>query len=307
MNLNERCLRRRRRKSNNASRRGFTLVELLVVIAIIGILVALLLPAVQAAREAARRMQCVNHLSQVGLALQNYEMAFRVYPPGSVNDEGPIRNVPEGYHHNWISQILPYIEEQNTYEHIDFKVGVYEEANQEVREINIDVLTCPSAAIENRDYARTSYAGCQNDVEAPILADNNGVFFLNSAVRPVDISDGLAHTLFVGEKYCDPDVDLGWMSGTRATLRNTGVGLNREGPRWQRRSRGIPLDEDELDLPEGVDPVLFVGGFSSSHPVIVNFVFGDSHVSQLSENIDIELLQQLANRADGKLLKEDRW
>ena len=104
-----------------------------MVIAIIGILVALLLPAVQAAREAARRMSCTNNLCQLILAVQNYEMTFRVLPPGTVNDTGPIQNQPTGYHHNWITQILPYVEEQVIYNHVDFKVGVYDDANLPAR------------------------------------------------------------------------------------------------------------------------------------------------------------------------------
>lgn len=103
----------------NRNRKAFTLVELLVVIAIIGILIALLLPAVQAAREAARRCSCTNNLSQMILAVQNYNMAHEVYPPGTINAEGPIASEPQGYHHNWISQILPYMEELSIYRHID--------------------------------------------------------------------------------------------------------------------------------------------------------------------------------------------
>ena len=75
-------------------------------------------------------MQCTNNLCQLILAVQNYEMTFRVYPPGTINDTGPIQNLPQGYHHNWISQLLPFIEEQNIYNHVDFQVGVYDDKNQ---------------------------------------------------------------------------------------------------------------------------------------------------------------------------------
>jgi prepilin-type N-terminal cleavage/methylation domain-containing protein len=94
-------------RSSLFSRRGFTLVELLVVIAIIGILVALLLPAVQSAREAARRVQCLNNVAQLGLAVHNFEFHFEHLPPGVVNPDGPIRSEPQGQHVSWIVQILP--------------------------------------------------------------------------------------------------------------------------------------------------------------------------------------------------------
>jgi len=207
----------------NRSQRAFTLVELLVVIAIIGILVSLLLPAIQAAREAARRTSCSQNLIQLIVGIHNYEMAYRAYPPGTIEKTGPIQNHPQGYHHGWITQLLPYVEQRNAYNHIDHSVGVYHKNNAAVRELTIDHLMCPSQPATYGGYS--SYAAVHHDVEAPIDVNNHGVFFLNSQVTYDDITDGSAYTLFVGEKIIEQG-DLGWMSGTRATLRNTGVGLN---------------------------------------------------------------------------------
>ncbi|MCA9099277.1 MAG: DUF1559 domain-containing protein, partial [Planctomycetaceae bacterium] len=103
--------RPRERLSVVHRRAGFTLIELLVVIAIMAILVALLLPAVQQAREAARRMSCKNNLRQIGLALQNYYDAHTLFPPGCVNSTGPIVQRPVGYHHSWIVSLLPYLDQ----------------------------------------------------------------------------------------------------------------------------------------------------------------------------------------------------
>ena len=217
----------------NDKRRGFTLVELLVVIAIIGILIALLLPAIMAAREAARRATCANNLAQIGLALANYQNAHEVLPSGVVNPDGPVLSVPKGYHYSWIVQLLPYMEEVNTFENVRCKVGAYDPANDPARGVAVRMLLCPSDGSSSPpDRGVSNYAGCHHDVESPIDATNHGVFFLNSAVRDRDIRDGRSHTIFVGEKTIsgpDPVLgmsgsadDLGWMSGTQATLRNTG-------------------------------------------------------------------------------------
>jgi prepilin-type N-terminal cleavage/methylation domain-containing protein/prepilin-type processing-associated H-X9-DG protein len=289
---------------------GFTLVELLVVITIIGILIALLLPAVQAAREAARRASCLNNLTQIGLALQSYEAANGVLPPGTVDKQGPIHNVPKGYHMGWLVQILPYLGEEAIFKHVDFTVGVYDPKNAPVRAIGIATFICPSYGphrnqsgnrpgemIAGGGYvagtcSMSDYAGCQNDVEAPIDSTNHGVLFLNSHISQRDVTDGTTHTIYVGEKLSD-DRDLGWMSGTRASLRNAGTNINTE----ENASRKLPAEAAAKRAGD-----LYVGGFDSAHAGGANFLFGDGAVRFVSSSIDLGILQQLANRADGKLL-----
>ncbi|MEA1950175.1 MAG: DUF1559 domain-containing protein, partial [Planctomycetota bacterium] len=119
------------RHVSQRSEKGFTLVELLVVIAIIGILIALLLPAVQAAREAARRMQCSSNLKQIGVALHAYHAALGCFPPGGIT-EGPCCSTRSGI--SWSISILPYIEQPMIYDRYDMDRYNEDPANQFVRE-----------------------------------------------------------------------------------------------------------------------------------------------------------------------------
>jgi prepilin-type N-terminal cleavage/methylation domain-containing protein len=286
---------------SQAAPTGFTLVELLVVIAIIGVLVALLLPAIQAAREAARRSSCLNNIAQLALATHNYEFAVENLPAGTINPDGPIRSEPIGQHVSWLVQILPYVEMRNAYDVFDQQAGAYAPVNAAVRAVPVSLFMCPSypgmELNEDKTAAVSTYAACHNDVEAPIDADNHGLLFLNSAIRYTDIRDGSSQTMLLGEIWPEvADIDpqqrrrndsLGWVSGTRSTLRNTSR-INQRPPR-----RG----EVQVDVAGPLD----VGGFGSAHPGGAQIATADGSCRHVNEDIDPEVLRQLGNRADGTL------
>ena len=306
------------RRSPTDARSGFTLIEMLVVIAIIAILAALLLPAVQQSREAARRAQCMNNLMQIGVALNNYMMAHEVLPPGTQNRSGPIQSKEGGgYHMSWISQILPYLEKPYVYEHIDFTKSVYDPINLPARQYQIHILMCPSARdTPSLNYAWTNYSGVHNDFETPIDVDQNGVLFLNSSIRYEQIRDGSSNTLFVVESRMDHSSDLGWISGTRSSLRNVvravQVGQrnsrgNASSDTWELHpsSRdgigGITSKQELSDLEAGRETV---GGAGSNHGGLLLVLTGDGSVRAISKSIDPKTLRNMAHRSDGELTPE---
>jgi prepilin-type N-terminal cleavage/methylation domain-containing protein/prepilin-type processing-associated H-X9-DG protein len=289
--------------------RAFTLIELLIVIAIIAVLIALLLPAIQSAREQARRTQCVNNLLQLGLALGNYASTHSVLPPGVVNATGPIANLPKGYHHGWVVQILPFVGQTNISKHINMNDSVYADSNMTVRGVHVSTFFCPS---DGRP-GMISYAGCHHDVEAAIAADNHGVLYLNSHVRLDDIPDGAAQTILLGELRQTAAPTFGWMSGTSSTLRNTGHPLNepssldalfRNTPQLSEAERFTAMAQMVED---GVFPAGFVGGFSSLHPLGSNFLLCDGSVRFLKNTINRGVYQLLGHRADGEPISDDAF
>jgi type II secretory pathway pseudopilin PulG len=308
------------------SRAAFTLVELLVVVLIIFALMGLLLPTIQSAREAARRSMCQNQLTQLILAVHHYESAHLVYPPGTIDAKGPIVNAQLGYHHNWLIQILPFFEQGNTWKAINKQVGVYHAKNAPMLPMMPSILDCPSSPAPQ---GNPCYAGVHHDQEKPIDAQDSGVLFLNSRVRLDDLADGSAHTIFLGEKLPD-GWDLHWMSGTRATLRNAGSGINTltfnnglpriTGDRAALTSDYVysfseaeqAIEQQPAEFPTfalaaplaagGPGNPSWVGGFSSAHPPGALFAFGDGNVRLLLNATALSTLQQLAHRSDGKLL-----
>ena len=221
-------------------RRGFTLVELLVVIAIIGILIALLLPAVQMAREAARRSQCSNNIKQVALALHNYHDTSLSFPPRAIfgaAGTGPPQNP---YHHTWLTAILPHMEEQTLYDSTDMDLPAW---GQPIVGTLVDTLMCPSDSTAPQDVSQsgrppnnpiawTNYAGptawdwwlrrdrIVGPPWVPRDARSDGVFMADNTTKMRDITDGTSNTLLVAEVNF-----AGWMQGTD---RNNGSGVPRQ-------------------------------------------------------------------------------
>ena len=207
---------------------GFTLVELLVVIAIIGVLVALLLPAAQAAREAARRMQCTNNLKQLGLAFHNYHDALLAFPPSYVSTRGGggVNGSPDsitrdaGPGWGWGTMLLAYIEQQALHNQFDFRRPCWDEANSSSAQTPLSFHLCPSASgdrnafnVINKSgqplakFARSHYV-CNVGQEEPwgFAMDDytsvaDGPLYRNSPTTVADIRDGLSNTVFLGEHH----------------------------------------------------------------------------------------------------------
>jgi prepilin-type processing-associated H-X9-DG protein len=217
-----------------------------------------------------------------------------------------------GYHYGWAVQILPFLEQGTVYRHFDFRRGVYESGNETARTVRITTFFCPS----DPRGGLMNFAGCHHDVEAPIDVNNAGVLYLNSHIRYDDITDGPACTVLLGEIRHGPS--LGWASGTRATLRNTGHRFNDPDPTMPVVSPGTNpnvyfyteqenwLTMDSM-IENGILPMEFVGGFSSYHFSGVNFLFCDGSSRSIKNTVDLQVLRSLGNRADGSLISDDQY
>lgn len=253
-----------------ASRSAFTLVELLVVISIIGVLVGLLLPAVQMARETARRAYCLNNLKNSGLALHNFHDVHRRLPPGSdsLNDT----------EHSWASRILPYQEQSALYRQIDFSLPWNAPNNQPAAAHSLSVYRCPSSVLDTP--GKVDYGGIIGTALLPLPIGSGpnqafgcGTLVVIQAAQPVapnfaSIRDGLSMTLAVGES-ADRDPDLGgrWACGRNCFSQN------------------LPsVNQGEI------------GELFSRHPHGVNGLFADGHVTFLTEGIDSKVLGAICTR-----------
>jgi prepilin-type N-terminal cleavage/methylation domain-containing protein/prepilin-type processing-associated H-X9-DG protein len=189
----------------SAGRSGFTLIELLVVIAIIGVLIALLLPAVQSAREAARRAQCVNNLKQLGLALHNYHDTIGVFPMG--------RQTASATSWSQFARIMPFVEQTNLGSAMNFNLGWSDPSNVTVYTTSLNMLLCPSDSMNQvpNQWGGTNYRGNEGTSVAMWYGDSdianvnvavarpNGLFFANTRISMADLTDGSSNTAAFSE------------------------------------------------------------------------------------------------------------
>ena len=280
---------------------GFSLIELLVVIGIVGILMALLLPAVQASRESARKSQCKNNLRQIGLALTMYHETAKVLPPAVTDTWAGSTQL-----HTWGLLILPYAEQTPLYLLYNFPAGWNAEVNRTVVSTRLPLYSCPSSddTVYEGDghYAKGDYAASSGI--QPVT--NGGAMFPASKVRFKAITDGLSNTMLVGELYYH---NLGWARGSAAGMTGGGGGggaaFSRGVSRWW--SCNSPCAKPGLNPPDTICNTHCERRFqfSSPHANGVFFLFGDGHVRFLNDTIDLDGLKSLTTIAGSDVYQGD--
>ncbi len=322
-------------------RKGFTLIELLVVIAIIGILIGLLLPAVQQVREAANRMKCTNNLKQIGLALHNYHDSYNRFPSGYVDGDTNPDSTPDndfGPGWGWAAYLLPYLEQGNLYRQINFNQVVGIGTNAAVSRTPLTIFQCPSDPYQqnftvwptNVVVAHSNYVGCNGWRESFFAAGGGGgsngddglpgvpglggagLFYRNSQNTFANVVDGLSNTIFVGER-----------SGNHSPSTWTGAVTGGRCPAWMATQPPAPYspppgpayDNADFDealvlahgnathVPSADFPIFDADTFYSLHSAHgANFLFGDGSVHFLSSSIDPRTFQALCTISGGEPL-----
>jgi prepilin-type N-terminal cleavage/methylation domain-containing protein len=309
---------------------GFTLVELLVVIAIIGVLVALLLPAIQAAREAARRTSCNNNLRQATLAAINYQSA-KTYFPSATTNVGLAPTSTTTY--SFVASILPYMEEASLRELVNMDVEWDDPQNQKARETPLPALKCPtqdpvepmyihlpgvSGSLEDSDLAvhytavmGAKDSGCPQPSSSQYLLDCtintsaghvaiNGIMYYDTPTKlcrtkPKDITDGLSKTFLLGEQSWDAGFHRSWIVGRQGGIVYCGNNVRYTILTAARRpapgSTAIQVEANDTS-------------FGSKHPGGVHFSNADGSVKFVSENTSIEILRAAASRAGPRVGEE---
>lgn len=290
---------------------GFTLVELLVVIAIIGVLIALLLPAVQQAREAARRMQCTNNLKQLGIALHNYHDTYNALPAAWIR-----RHASGDPKYGWASMLLPFIEQTALYDQLEpgrialkdrFKASATD-TDKSLLQTPINGYRCPSDVTgklndkeafgaDHFDIATANYV-CSISYYDSVTngTDGDAAFFGNSFLGFEAITDGLSNTLMISERDGANSRVVSGANYKAAVWAGVGRG-NGNGAAYVGRTTGrahFPLNHD---YGSGANAGK---GFSSLHPGGVNMLLCDGSVRSVAETVDLDnVMLPLARRNDG--------
>ena len=306
---------------------AFTLVELLVVIAIIGILVALLLPAIQAAREAARRTQCTNRLKQLGLALHNYHDTHSVFPPSQVANSGCYEPFPYvGYTYmnlNGLVLLLPYLEQQTLYDEFDFNYAFGTDHGWPISNPpppsgggtgpNASIVTrdppppfvCPSDVFNPSFRLRTNYdfvvfrtwSAC-SAWRGRSFADRT-MFEDGSFCRTRDVVDGLSNTVAMTEIWRECCCNGSAAEWARRGYTQTGLSLGYRPPNWTWNNISWANPPHMCDDFYGGKRLADWGVTGSKHPGGLQILLADGAVRFLAEASDATLRQRLERIADG--------
>jgi type II secretory pathway pseudopilin PulG len=276
---------------------------LLVVIAIIGLLIGMLLPAVQQAREAARRSSCLNNMKQIGLAIAQYELVKKVYPPSGTDETLIWDNGRSELNHSWASLVMPYVEESPLADKINFKVSSMETANEAAAGTVVPIYRCPSYSgpsfAEGNLYPTGRYAignyvaigATDVDRIYAVSLKPDGVIYPTAKTKAKDVKDGLSKTMFIAESR--EEKMRVWIDGRTGAYTALAYG------------NGLPAFSRPIALnytPYYVADVDCKYGPSSMHSGGANHLFGDGSVHFVLNTIDKSAYVGLTTRAGGEML-----